>query len=67
MSQILNAIRDAIKAGPKSRYQLSKETKIDAAALSRLMHTNRGMGVENAEKLAAALGIKITVSKGKAP
>lgn len=67
MSIILNEIRKAILAGVKSRYQLSQETGIDQAQLSRLMK-GKSLGVENAEKLAAALGIKITVSikrKGK--
>lgn len=65
MSEILQAIRKAITAGVKSRYQLSRETGIDQAQLCRLMKGECGMGVDNAERLAAALGLEITVRKAK--
>ena len=67
MSVILKEIRKAIAAGVKTRYQLWKETGVDQAQLARLVKGKTSLGVENAEKLAAALGIEITVrvKKGK--
>jgi len=64
MSQLLNAIRAAIKASDKSRYRLSKETGIKQSHLSRLMTGEAGLGVENVERLAKALGLRIVVSDG---
>ena len=61
MSQLLNAIRAAIKASDKSRYRLSKETGIKQSHLSRLMTGEAGLGVENVERLAKALGLRIVV------
>ena len=47
MSQIFDTIRGAIEAGDKTRYRLSKETRIDQAQLSRLMSGKEGVSVEN--------------------
>jgi hypothetical protein len=65
MGKILSAIRQALTAkGAKSRYRLSKETGIDPAALCRFMHNQRtGMGTDNAERLAEALGLRITIHR----
>jgi len=65
MSKILTAIRNAIEAKVKSRYQLSRETGIDQAQLSRWMKGRGGMGVGNAEKLAEALGLEITIKAAR--
>jgi transcriptional regulator with XRE-family HTH domain len=66
MGKILSALRKAMRTGGKSRYQLAKETGIDPAALSRFINDEGvGMGVENAEKLAEALGLDITIKAPK--
>ena len=62
MSQILKAIRAAIKASDKTRYRLWKETGIAQSQLSRLMTGESGLGLENLERLAKALGLRIVVS-----
>jgi transcriptional regulator with XRE-family HTH domain len=62
MSELLDAIREAIKASGKTRYRLWKETGIDQAQLSRLMSGQAGMSYDALERLAAALGLKITIT-----
>ena len=62
MSQILKAIRTAIRASDKTRYRLWKETGIKQSHLSRLLTGEAGLSVENVECLAKALGLRIVVS-----
>lgn len=58
---ILTEIRKHIKRGPVTRYQISKDTGIDAAALCRIMQ-GQSCKVETADKLLGYFGLKI-VSK----
>jgi transcriptional regulator with XRE-family HTH domain len=61
MAKILRAIRQAIEASGKTRYQLSKKTGIDQSHLSRLMKGGTGLSLEAVEKLAAALDVEIVI------
>lgn len=61
---IYDELRRAIKDSPKSQQALSDEVGINLVSLNRFVHGHRGVSVETAEKLAAALGMKIEV-KGK--
>lgn len=61
MSQLLDAIKQAIDAGDKSRYRIAVDTGIEESALSRLMSGERGLSIEAAEKLADYLGIDIII------
>lgn len=63
MSEILDKLRDAIQASPKSRYRLSQETGVEQSQLSRFMAGTRGLGAESIEKLAEALGYEIIIRK----
>jgi len=57
---ILEAIAKAIEKSGKSRYQISKETGIDQAALSRLMQGTKGcIGIEKADILCKYLGLEL--------
>jgi transcriptional regulator with XRE-family HTH domain len=58
---VLDEIRKAMKASGKTRYRLWKETGIDQSHLSRLMHGEAGLSVENLEGLARALGLEIII------
>ena len=58
---ILEEIRKHIKRGPVTRYQISKDTGIDAAALCRIMQ-GKSCKVETADKLLRYFDFKI-VSK----
>ena len=61
MSEILKAIRDAIKAGDESRYSIAKTTGISQSMLSRLMSGERGLSIEALEKLAKHLKLEIII------
>lgn len=61
MSDLLDAIRQAIEASDKSRYRIAQQSGIEQSALSRLMSGERGLGVESIEKLADVLGLEIIV------
>ena len=63
MSKICDRLKQASKKGPKSRYRLSKETEIKQSQLSRFMAGTRGLGIDNVEKLAKALGFELIMQK----
>ena len=63
MSKICDKLKQAIEKGTKSRYRLWQETGIKQSHLSRFMAGTRGLGVDNAEKLAKALGFELVLRK----
>ncbi len=63
MSKVREAMKRAVEASGKSRYQLWKETGIDQSQLSRLMSGEPGLSLDNLERLAEALGLEIVVRK----
>jgi len=65
MSHILDAIREAIEKGDKSRYRIWKDLGISESHLSKLMRGERGLSIEAAERLAAYLDLEITIRPKK--
>ena len=65
MSIILEAIKRAIRDSGRSRYAIAKETGVSEAQLSKLVNNKVGLNIETAERLAAALGLKISISPAK--
>jgi len=63
MSKICDKLKQTIEKGTKSRYRLWQETGIKQSHLSRFMAGTRGLGVDNAEKLAKALGYELILRK----
>lgn len=61
VSQLLDKLRQAIIASGESRYRIANDAGIAESQLSRLMSGERGISVETAERLAAHLGLKITI------
>ena len=61
MSQILDAIREAIETGDKTRYRIWKDTGISESHLSKLMRGERGLSIEALERLAEYLNLEITI------
>ena len=61
VSEIRDEIRKAIKASDKTRYRLSKETGIVQSQLSRLMSGEKGVSLDNLERLADALDLEIVI------
>jgi hypothetical protein len=64
MNMIIEEIRRQIENGKKSRYQISKDTGIDEAALCRIMQGG-SCKVETAEKLLMYFGFEILAKKTK--
>jgi transcriptional regulator with XRE-family HTH domain len=56
-------LRHAIESCGKSRYQLSQETGIDQATLSRFMNGKGGLSIPVLDQLGEVLGLKIIVAK----
>ena len=63
MGEILQAIRRAIEASDKTRYRISQESGVSQSQLSRLMSGESGLSVENIERLADCLGLRITIER----
>jgi hypothetical protein len=61
---IIEEIRKRIKMCGKSRYQISKETGIDEAALCRIMQGG-SCKVETADILLKYFGVELIRKKGK--
>ncbi len=61
MSEVLDQIREAIRASGKTRYRLSKETSIPQSQLSRLMTGESGLSIESLERLAEVLDLEIII------
>ena len=65
MSNILDAIREAIETGDKTRYRIWKDTGISESQLSKLMRGKRGLSIEALERLAEYLNLEIVIRKRK--
>ncbi|MEX2216176.1 MAG: helix-turn-helix transcriptional regulator [Phycisphaeraceae bacterium] len=61
MSQLLDAIRDSIKASGKSLNRIAIESGITAGQLSRMMRGERGLTIDVAEQLADFLGLEVVI------
>lgn len=61
MSETLDKLKAAIGASGESRRQIALRANVNEAALCRLMSGERGLSIDAAERLAAALGLKIVV------
>lgn len=61
MSGMYEQLRQAIRAGEKTRYKLWRETGIDQGQLTRFMAGESGLSVESTEKLIGALGLEIII------
>jgi predicted XRE-type DNA-binding protein len=61
VSQLLDAIREAIETGEVSRYRIAQDTGITQSQLCRLMTGERGLSIEAYELLADYLDLEIIV------
>jgi hypothetical protein len=59
MGAISDALRAAIKASPKSVYQICKESGISQIVVSRFLSGERDIRLATADRLAEALGIAV--------
>jgi hypothetical protein len=56
-------IRRAIETCGKSRYQISKESGVDAATLCRFMQGQHGLLLDSLERVAECIGLRIVLEK----
>lgn len=61
MADVLNELREAMKRDGRSLNQLARDSDVDVSALSRFQTGERGLGVESAARLAAALGMELNL------
>jgi hypothetical protein len=59
LPKLSDQIRAAVKASALTRYRISKLTGIDQGILSRFTAGKAGMTLENVDRLAAALHLRI--------
>ena len=57
--QFSDEIRAAVQDCGKTRYQIAKETGIDAAVLCRFVQGQVGLSMDTLDKLAANLGLRL--------
>lgn len=60
--RLTDQLRRAIEGGPKSRYQIAKETGIDEATLSRFVHYKGGLSMDGLDAIAECLGLSLTTA-----
>ena len=58
--RISGQLRWYIEASNKSTYRLQRETGGDNGTLSRFLRGERGISIENIDKLAKHLGLRLT-------
>ncbi len=58
---LLEQLRSALEASGVSRYRLSAESGVSQSHLSRFVSGESGCSVENAERIADALGLEIVL------
>ncbi|MGP1347132.1 MAG: hypothetical protein ACTS3F_10765 [Phycisphaerales bacterium] len=61
--EVLNELRAALARSDESLNSLGTRSGVDKATLSRLQHGG-GLSLANADKLARALGYRLTLAKG---
>jgi transcriptional regulator with XRE-family HTH domain len=66
MASIANELRRAIKRSGMTRYRVAQLSGISEAVLSRFVNGQTDLTMENADKLCAALGLRVALEpKGK--
>ena len=64
--KLSDQIRRAIEACGKSRYQIAKETGVDAATLCRFVQGRHGLLLDTLDRVAECIGMRI-VLEGEHP
>jgi transcriptional regulator with XRE-family HTH domain len=65
MKTLSQQLREAITKAGVSRYEISKETGVSQAALSKFILGHRGISVKAMDAVGAFLGLTITTRKKK--
>ncbi|MFM9994960.1 MAG: helix-turn-helix domain-containing protein [Phycisphaerales bacterium] len=56
---LLNELRRAIKADPRAPGRIADEAGVARSQVSRFLNAGHGLSVHNAERIAAALGLRV--------
>ncbi len=56
-------LREAIERSGKSRYAISRETGIAQSILSRFVHGDAGLSLENVDRICESIGVRIATSE----
>ena len=62
MKRLSEQLKEAIVRASVSRYEISKKTGVDQAALSKFVLGQRGISVEAMDAVGLYLGLSITTS-----
>lgn len=66
MHRLSDTIRAAVKASDQTRAEIASGAGIPESALSRFVSSERGISVENLDRLAEYLGLRLEkATKGK--
>ncbi|HLP84600.1 MAG TPA: helix-turn-helix transcriptional regulator [Phycisphaerales bacterium] len=68
MKTVSMQLREAIERSGKSRYEIARQTGVNASVLSRFVASGRGLRSHNVDALCAYLGLTLVKVKttGKA-
>ena len=61
MKSLVEQLIAAIESSGQSRYQISKATGVAQSQLSRLVHGENRMSIDNIERVAAHLGLEVAL------
>lgn len=62
--KLSDQIRRAIETCGKTRYQIAKETGVDAATLCRFVQGKHGLLLENIDRIGECIGLRVVLEKG---
>lgn len=63
MKRLSEQLREAIVRASVTRYEISKETGVDQAALSKFVLGQRGISVQAMDAVGLYLGLTITTNR----
>ena len=61
--KLSDQIRRAIETCGKSRYQIAKESGVDAATLCRFMQGQHGLLLDSLDRVSECIGLKVVLEK----
>ena len=59
--KLSDQIRQAIETCGKTRYQISKETGVDAATLCRFVKGRHGLLLDSIDRIAECIGMRVVL------
>ena len=59
--KLSDQIRRAIETCGKTRYQIAKETGVDAATLCRFLQGKHGLSMETLDRIGECIGMQVVV------